>query len=419
MPVSITRLIDIINKNKNKKVAVNRIIEANPKVLPVLPKLIRDNSKISNIEKDHVNLNKAILESVYNKIKSIKKNNENIIKLFPDIELAIQILISSILSPKKMTDYELIYKFHKDLQLDPNISNELLNTIKEYINDNYELEDILPDILREALFTSGAYVYVVVPESSVDEVINSDLSINYSAESFTGKIDAIIQQINKPINILKVEDTEYALEKIGVKVDDFVNYIASSSFVNITDNVNLVKFPKVKDKITKQILKSNLRKNVTIAQEAFDKIQYIDIFRPRQATLPNKDIEFIKTKYETRRKSLGKPMVMKLPTEAVIPVFTPGNPKDHVGYFVLLDELGKPIELSLTENNLDSFYINQNNPAVQLTPVQKAYNNLIADTSKNIDVNALFNMYKEVIEKRLYNTIKNSLYGTNVEITES
>lgn len=62
------------------------------------------------------NINRGILESLHSKIEANRQNNKNIIKLFPDIELAIQILISYILSPKKMTDTQLNYKFKKTLK---------------------------------------------------------------------------------------------------------------------------------------------------------------------------------------------------------------------------------------------------------------------------------------------------------------
>lgn len=418
MPVSPNRLIDIINKNKNKKLVANKIIETNPKVLPILPKLIRDNSKISNIEENKIDINRTILESIHTRIKTLKNNNENIIKLFPDIELAIQILISSILSPKKMTDIQLNYKINKEFNTNPIVISNILEKIKTYINHNYQLEENLSDIIREALFKSGAYIYAIIPESSVDQVINSDISTSFSSENFNSKIDYIIDNITRPINILKIQDTTYSVEKINTDTNSFINYITSNNFVNILDNVNILKLPKIKETLTKKIVKQSLKSNTSISQESLDKIQYIDIFRQKNTSTAYKNIEFIKNKNETIRKSLGKPMVIKLPTESTIPVFMSGNEKDHIGYFVLLDESGKPLNIDTNPNNdyhqLNT--LNQQNPNAQLSPVQKAYNNLITDVNKNIDINQLYLMYKNILEKKLYSSIKNSLYGSNVEI---
>ena len=163
MPVAPNNLINIINKNKSKKLVATKILETNPQILPVLPKLVRDPNISGNIEENKINVNRSILEDIYNRIKSVKHNNKNILKLFPDIELAIQILVSSILSPKKMTDIQLNFKLDKKISIPSQISAETLDKIKRYINDNYELEEKLPEIVREALFNSGAYVQAIIP----------------------------------------------------------------------------------------------------------------------------------------------------------------------------------------------------------------------------------------------------------------
>ena len=177
MPVNPSSLVSIINQNKNKKLVATKIIETNPKVLPVLPKLISDHetSRSMLTKDDRLNINRGLLENIYNNIKAVKQNNKNIIKLFPDIELAIQILVSSILSPKKMTDIQLNYKLDKNFTINSVILASIIEKVKTYMNDEYELEEKLPEILREALFNTGAYALAIIPESSVDEVINTDL----------------------------------------------------------------------------------------------------------------------------------------------------------------------------------------------------------------------------------------------------
>lgn len=419
MPVSPNNLVDIINKNKNKKLLASKIIESNPKVLPVLPKLVRDKSKPFNSEDDRLNVNRSLLESIYTRIRSLKQNNENITKLFPDIELSIQILVSSILSPKKMTDIQLNYKLDKSLNINPIVTAGMLDKIKTYMNDTYDIEEKLPDIIREALFSTGAYVLAVIPESSVDDLINTDLMPSYSTEEFKSKVDTVMNSITKPVNILKpVESKSVALEDGILTGSKFVEHLISNSFVNITDNVNIFKFAQLKDKLSQSIIKSALKKNTGIAQESLNKLDYIDIFRQKGSTLQYKEIEFIKQKTDTTRKSMGRPMTVKIPTESVIPVFIPGDETSHIGYFVLLDETGKPLSTELKGNNFNQATNSNSSMSsmTQMSPVQKAYNNLVTDSTKNIDINQLFDMYKDVLEKQLYTSIKNSLYGSNVEI---
>jgi len=416
MPVSPNNLVDIINKNKSKRLIATKIVETNPKVLPVLSKAVRDPSVNANVETNKLNINRAILEDMYNRIRSVKQNNKNIIKLFPDIELAIQILVSSILSPKKMTDIQLNYKLNKTFNINPNVSTDLLETIKTYVNDNYELEDKLPEVVREALFNSGAYPLAIIPESSVDDVINTDILPSYSVEEFKKKVDHVVDNLISPRNILMIPKKEVQLSGTITK-ENFVDHLASESFINVTDNVNILQFSRIKDKISHSLVKNSLKKNIAISTESLEKVNYMDIFRTKNHSAGNKDLEFIKTKDTTQRKTIGKPMVTRIPTESIIPVFIPGSETEHIGYFVLLDESGKPLNTEIKDANISQINnLLQQNTQANLSPVQKAYNSLVNDTTNGVNVNELYEMYKDVLEKQLYTSIKNSLYGNNAEI---
>ena len=418
MPVSPNNIIDIINKNKDKKLLATKVLESDPKVLPILPKLIRDrNTGIARgIEDGNFTVNRTMLEDMHSRIQAVRQNNKNIIKLFPDIELSIQIIVSSILSPKKMTDIQFNYKLNKDFSINPAVSVEILRIIKKYVNDNYELEDKAPGIIKEALFNSGACPYIILPESSVDEVINSDLLPSYTTEEFKARADLIIDTITAPINILDIQKYQVKLNPI-VNKSNLAAYLASENYVNLSDNVNLLRFSKIKDRISSAIIKSAVKKNAPIAMEARDKINYLDIFRQKQSTSINKNIEFIKPKSRTKRRSIGKPMVVKIPTESILPVFIPGNETEHLCYFVLLDEAGKPLNSEIRDTNTSQLSsVLQYSSQSQLSPAQKAYNSLVADSTNGANVNELFQTYKDILEKQIYDSVKNGLYGSNIEI---
>lgn len=415
MPINPNSLIDIIGKNKSKRVAAKKIIESNPKAIPVISKLTSRSEVASNIEKDNFEINRSILEDIHLRIKSLKENNKNIIKLFPDIELAIQVIVSSILSPKKMTDIQLNYKLSKDFKNDPSILADVLEVIKNHANDHYELEDKLPDILRESLFDSGAYVQVIIPEASVDEVINSDLVTTYSTEDFNNRAQQLVRNLVSPINMTSI--IKDAVERPTVSLEGVCNNLVSNSLIHVTDNTNILRFSCIRDDINSKLIRNSMRGGVGVSMETRDKIQYLDIFRNKQTTPSGKTIEFIKQKDATARKSMGRPMIMKIPTESIIPVFVPGDRAEHIGYFVLLDESGRPLNLEAGDNSLKQVNTMMSmNPGASLTPTQKAYNNLISDQNANLDVNSLFDMYKDVLEKEIYGSIKSSLYGTDVEI---
>jgi hypothetical protein len=415
MPVSPKSLVSILEENKNKKLAATRILEANPKSVPVVSKLIRTPDSGRSIERDRTFVNKQSIMKIYKKLNTQNQSNEYVTKLFPDIELAIQILVSTILSPKKMTDTQLNYSFSTEMSMDAVVSSKLLKTLSDYLNLEYKLEEKLPDIIREALFETGAYVTAIIPESSVDEVINSDIIPTFSTESFKANVDTVIKKCTSGINILHQVGHAFPAE---IKTPlHFVKSIASEEYLRITDNPDIFKLAKVKDKLRSKIIKSALKKGQAISTESLDNLNYIDIFRGRNNSSADKDVEFIKTSKETTRKSLGKPMVMKLPTAAVIPVFVPGDPSNHVGYFVLLDGNGTPLEINVNESDeqyMFNFFETSENTQFNLT--KKSYNNLVESVTKGIDTAELFDLYRDVVEKQLYTSIKNSIYGSNVDV---
>lgn len=421
MAIKPSVLLDIIQQNKNKKVLASKIIENNSQLLPILPKLVTNNNNLKPLNSSSFSLNRAALQKLYERVTHVKKNNKYLIKLFPDIELAIQILVSSILSPKNMNDIKINYKIAKSFTLDSAFQAEIVDAIASYVSQNYELEEKLADILREALFGSGAYVVAVIPESSVDEAINQDLMTTYSAESIDAAVTKFIKTAVEPINIIKANPQNTKTTYTSIKnPQDFVGYITQQDFIKITDNYNIFQFSKVKDKLTKKIIKRLIKSNDKVSLESAEKLSYLDIFRPINSQSVQNDLQIIKTGRETKRYSIGKPLFFKIPTEATIPVFIPGDPTNHIGYFVLLDENGKPLNTENTELDFDSLAqtLNVDANAKNLTPVQKAYKNLVYDSTENVSPEALFEIYKNVVENQIYNTIKNSLYGSDVEISQ-
>lgn len=420
MPTDPSSLIKVIRNNRSRKTAASTIVEGNPAKLPVISKLTSDKTSSKDVtDENNFRINRATLETLYSKMSALRTNNKHILALFPDIELAIQILVSSILSPKKMTDIQLNYRFNKNFILNPNVSSGILSEIKEYIEETYELEDKLPDIVREALFISGSCPYAVIAESSVDDLINADLAATLSTEQFKEYVDVALEKCTVPINL--INSTSLSSKKTiksNATPKDFAEFLIGESNVLVTDNPGILQVGDLKDKLTTSIVKKGSRGNSVISTESLEKIEYLDIFRNRGTSKP-KQIQFVKVKEEAARKSIGKPMFLKLPPQSVIPAFSPGNETEHLGYFVLLDENYKPIGGGFNESDVNRLDQTLHSTNKNNSPIQKAYNNLIATTTnENIDINSLFETYKNVLETQLFGTIKSALNGKSVTISE-
>ena len=409
MTINTNKLIDIIRANKDKKLKATKIIEATNNNIVILPKLIKS-SNITDVKPiDEITINRSIFDQLQKELSKNKQNNDYIIKMFPDIELSIQILVSSILSPKNMTDIVLNYKLDKELDIPSSISSELIELIKVDINKEYKLEDNLSDNLREALFETGASISVIIPESSVDELINSDIVSKYSNEELKTRVDYVLDSMNKNLNIL-----DFKTIKTDTKLTA-LEELVSDKYVNITDNFNIFKYGKFKETLRKGIINKTIKNGIAISTEDIDVIKYTDVFRQKNNINRNKQIDVIKNKSETKRKSIGRPMFLKIGMEAVIPVASPNNVKEHIGYFILLDENGHPIVT--TNGSSDNNPTNPNTGSTSTTTslTEKAYKNLIGNNS-NISIKEVYFSYKEIMEKKLYTSVQNSLYGSDVTI---
>jgi len=408
-------IAQIIKTNQNKRLSADVIINANNNNLPTISKLIA-NPK-NNPDKPNSNnaINIEVLRDISERASYRKKNNKHLIELFPDIKMSMEILTSIILSPKKMTEGDLIYKFKEDSEFNSQVVPNIIKTIKNYINKHYTLNDRLSEMLEQSLFYQGAYIEIVIPESSVDEFINRDIVKNYSAESY------------KELGLELARDKGFlSPEKLSIDEDKLpkenrqtyvkiLNKFINDNVIKITDNYDLLKIGKIKEHIRKQIVKNKIRsKDNQLAMEAFG---YLDIFR-QQTSINDTSFVTIKPKKETKRRSIGKPMVFNVSINNLIPVFKPGKPSEHLGYFLLLDENGLPIETIEYDSCFRTYsgstpntIISNQNP----NPLSKAYNNLIGN-EKNIAINQMFELYNQVMEEIIYKKIKNSIYGENVRI---
>ncbi len=389
-------------KNKNIKIRP----PSNDINLKLKEKLNSDNNdpiKNSQLKSNDFNV-------ISNSIEKKIKNNESILDLFPDIELSIQILISSILSPKDLTTVNLMFKSENSL-ISSDIRNTLLSNLKKYINLEYKLTDKLPSILRESLFTKGSFIETYIPEASVDDVINGP-SENIGLESFINEID-----VNK--NLFNTNDStniDYTTTEEKINKD-----FKADEYITFSDNVQILNSKN----IYREIKSKETRKQLHIGLEGHDDYKKTyeknvntmlkNIFKPTSVH-KNSEVVTINSNKENKRESVGKPLKMKLPVESVIPIHMPGEPSDHIGYFILINEKGVPITTndSWNASDLDELLsINNNNI------IDKAKIALRGITEKVPTVNDIENIYSSIIDKKIINAVKDSNIGDIGEILDT
>lgn len=373
---------------------------------------------------------------------------EAVKKMLPDVELAEQILVSSILSPKDMMTTELIYSASSD-EFQADLLNSLINRVKQHFTIDYPIEKHLMDMVREPLFTKGSYPIAVIPENAIDAVINGTRAP--SMESFDRFYDRQTGAA-KGIGILgkgtaQTEDQlskqrfGVSLETFNLKVsplsleDQYLQYSDTAIFgvgfeksIVVTDNPMALKTGQVLQFMQKKRIGTTYSTAMESAgAKELAQINDRSIERAMIKYRPQKQEQVVEipNQHQISRKSVGMPLVMKLPSESVIPVHVPGNPERHVGYYVILDENGNPVYAPETDL-LNPGTLNQSGTTnAQSNLIQRASMNLgMADTAK-FDMHnyqhmqAAVRVYGDMVERDLINRIRNGALGINVQVSRN
>lgn len=371
----------------------------------------------------------AIALSTNDKIR----NNDSIVQLFPDIELCIQILTSSIISPNDMTVSKLNY-ISPNIKLPGDVKQTLLNTIEEHIEKYYELNSKLSLILRESLFTKGSYIEAIIPEASLDDVISQyGYKGNVALESIEKLLPPTYNFLgsdhNTHYNISNEElVTIYANNKVVSTTSNVINKNNTKLIevtqedlnIQITDNFKLLNLSALMVENNKRIAKNKLYPKSLTVEEAEDNVQLNKFFREVN-NYKQLDVVQFKTMDAASRKSFGRPLVFKLPVESVIPVHVVNNPSSHLGYFVLLDQNGTPIQIdqSVLGGELDQQRIFTTENEQKLNLVNKAAAGLLGMTKPDIVLDNLEEIYSKLVENMLKDKLKKGLYGDLVDIKDN
>ena len=401
------------------------------------------------------------------------EDNENIFRLFPDIELAIQIIISSILSPKDMIKAELIYRT-EDSPLPPGLVSQMTASIQTTMDTVYNLKTELPDILRDALFRSGSHVKAILPEAAVDQLINQTTAITtesiFSSDLFVGSDVSKVRNLglladprpvntgNKPVwaveSSFSAQGSAMYESKLYVppmkqpeEGDVDLSKLASlmNGQIEVCDNYQLLKMPKVIENINRQAVQrlsgSKLGSRVSrfateSARRRREEAQATQSSRPEKPSvgeLSNMLYKGSKTDYRPftqvpskmnlARKSIGRPMVMTWPSEAAIPVHVPGDVSKHIGYFVPIDMDGNPISINSAAydagQGLSSMLqSDRTNHSLSSLLTEKARRNLSNDGIVP-KIDHITDLYADIIEHDLLERLLKGAYGKKLQVSRN
>lgn len=403
---------------------------------------IEDQDSITNRDHD-LFLRSSLSESI-----SRIRDNRNILELLPDTRLAIEIIIGTMLAPKDMSRPTLTFKL--DTKIFDHTAAALANHIGDYFKNTYKLEDKLEDMLWDILGNTGSYPIAVLPETAVDYMINSNTKvtleslqvnlyengdmlpsmgyIGVASDNTTSTEDMSLLDFVKSVNV----------ERKQPKLQDTKLVGAGLEHLSIVDNFDALKIPSLRNKITRQASQESIQKaretvnrkelmaHRTASVEAIKVVNPSDFKRTQKekedlaALYPDRQfvstpILRVRTRDSLQKETVGHPLILKLPTEAVIPVYSPNDVKEHIGYFVAIDPAGNAIRISELDNMYRMMQTSSNatvgGAGVVSYLLQSSQN---ANSTGNLDVSKMGMMeglsrasyiYQEMVEKQLLERI--------------
>lgn len=409
------------NQNVYSKIPFLR--SAPDEVKAIITKLIPDPTTNGNNSpsKPKIVANQGMFDRISRETAQDVVDANAIFQLLPDVELASQILVGSIISPKDMSTVELGYSLDGN-QFDSEVTRSLLGVIEEYFKNDYKIDDRLDLILKDILFMKGASITAIIPENSLDFMINGQRRL--SLETY----DKVLKQITqgKPMGFLgHPRDVRVSMESFNDR-EGTVGKIRSNKTEGyipglfISDNFDHLKLPRIRDKRRTEVINKLLKKRHVSMESAAQGLssQEIDKLYKRLDT-KSEPTRIVPNPSLFEAASIGHPLTMELPVESVIPVHVPGDPANHVGYFILIDQTGRPVQ---RDNSIDyygelrtAFSANtKDNSSEMLRQVREAMGS--TTHTNRLEYDQIQEAYNRIVESDLIARLRNGIYQEDLSV---
>lgn len=397
----------------------------------VASKLIRPTTQITNTRYGTRSSISGDPTSVLNRIST--ENSGRILsakyaqELLPFIEICKSILVSSILSPKDLSTVELSFRARNKI-ITSEASTKMLGILKDHFESVHKLKDDLVPILENALFDTGSHPMLILAENTIDKIINGNS--NVTLESFSNVLSIKEGRTQfRHIGFLGNCTDEAASNERSLGLEQYLSppstnsYDESARFLPhtlITDNPNILKLPAMRDRLRSDAtnrLKQRINPSLSSESAADEAAQVIQsLYRSKSY---NSELNIaMPTTGMSDRVTVGHPLVMKVPSESVIPVHEPSNPEKHLGYFILIDPTGSPIHKALEAEygrNISGVY---NNNASMIDNILRDASRINSGRdvqyNKN-DVRELEQAYGELVEHELNQRLLRGIYGAGAK----
>lgn len=374
----------------------------------------------------------GLMSRISNKTTGSIVDARNAMRLLPEIELSMTILVSSILSPKDLNTVELTYS-QKNKVVSSEVAQQLLAILEEHFLTHHKLKDDLTPMLEDVLFKTGSYPMLVLAENTIDQIINGQAPV--ALESFSSFMDSTrsnfkhIGYLGNPTDTPEAPTAPvsgFGLESFSTAAQP--EYNPAGKYVqqlSVFDNPNVLKLPLIRDRLRADTVSTLMRRagikhgvsNESAASDANALVQ--SLYRsPQYTASPNIAVG---TTGSSNRATIGHPLVMKLPSESVIPVHEPSNPARHLGYFVLIDNGSPVFKSGETDyvNEIGALYKNNESMVSSILRDAKRINSGYNYDYKTTDAKQLESIYGDLIEYELNQRLMRGVYGSGATVARA
>lgn len=316
------------------------------------------------------NPNSQILQNQSKRLSSDITTAQNLREMLPDIEMAAQLLVSSILSPQDMISRDIYYKLPFD-DFPTNLVSRVSKHLTDFFTNVYPIRSFISTAIEDALFNTGSYPLLVVPETGLDSVINfgGAMSLEEFGDDYfdpssgtaptiglLGPSDFVLENKDGKRKLVERKtEVKYSVEQLNGQVPLMSPDEAKSDYLSLTfsDNVNVLKYPAALDegqaKMRKRAMANAYGRKSKVVEWNTEGLELGDAEMAairgemaRDRSYPGYTVQ-LHPMDRYSRKPVGHPLVMRLPPECVINIHPSGKPECPIYHLILLDEYGAPL----------------------------------------------------------------------------
>lgn len=443
-------------RNNSEASSVMEFAKANKNVAQVASKLTADKLPAQHDSDGNRKITDPSIYSLRNISDAISQkdsDSETTLQLFPEIRNAADILISSVISPQDMFTEEANFTAIDGLTVQP-VLPTLLPMVKEYFSTKINLMAKFEKILQSCLLFAGSHPSIVIPENSLDDLINGKLSMSREtlSEYLTPDGFRSVGYLGDPTKSPVPDSGQmFGLESYttlaqpnrnithrvalpsGLSKDNISAMEKALSFISVGDNPNALKLPKLKARRAMENM-SFIRMKTMGERSSFDlaaesqknKMSDRDLTQLLYTNSRLRQQPFIKAKTDDQldRYSVGEALILDLPAESFIPVVQPGMPDDPIGGFILLDSDGHPVSRKAQKSHYDSMRRSFQAASNSYVGGQDLASSLLRQAKHNLGgscetptFDQAARIWSEIVEADLLARLRNGVFGKDVTIS--